>query len=329
MSVPREFRAYVASELGCIPGEISCLTADRSGTMGTFLTKKGVTDGSIYTSVALAEDITVTGRNDTILVTPESHAWRGDSNATAAALTWDKSNTHIIGLSPTSKAGYNRARFSHSGYTMANFMTVSGADNCFKNIRFMHGSATGGAADITCVTVSGDGNRFEKVAFAGPNNATQAASANYLGVVVGGSHNYFKDCMFGSINDVDRSGASCILNFTTTCGTWNIFENCVFRSRSGGGQATAYFINDKVTDTVVDCTAIFLDCQFIHSGTDLTVAIAKATNANRQLYFDNRCSFSNVTDIIAEAQIADVIVGSNTYSSSALLNLLAQTVDHT
>jgi hypothetical protein len=275
MSVPREFRAFIASELGTIPGEIKCLTSDRSGTMGTFLTNKGVTSGSIYTSIALAEDSTVTGRNDTILVTPESHAWRGDANATATALTWDKSNTHIIGMSPTSKAGYNRARFSHSGYTMANFMTVSGADNCFKNIRFMHGSSTGGASDITCVTVSGDGNRFEKVAFAGPNNATQAASANYLGVVVGGSHNYFKDCMFGSVNDVDRSGASCILNFTTTCGGWNIFENCVFRSRSGGGQATAYFINDKVTDTVVDYTAIFLNCQFLHQGTALTVGITK------------------------------------------------------
>ena len=309
MSVPREFRAYVASELGCIPGEVAVLTSSRSGTMGTFMTNKGVTSGSIYTSIYEAENTRVTGRNDVVLVTPESHAWRGDADATGAALTWDKTNTHIIGLSPTSKAGYNRARFSHSGYTMANFMTVSGADNCFKNIRFMHGSSTGGASDITCVTVSGDGNRFEKVAFAGPNNATQAASANYLGVVVGGSHNYFKDCMFGSVNDVDRSGASCILNFTTTCGGWNIFENCVFRSRSGGGQATAYFINDKVTDTVVDYTAIFLNCQFIHAGTALTLAIAKAANASRSLYFDNRCTFTNVTDIVADARNAEVIWG--------------------
>jgi hypothetical protein len=277
--------------------------------MGSFLSKKGVTSGSTYTSIALAEDATVTGRNDTILVTPESHAWRGDANATATALTWDKSNTHIIGLSPTSKAGYNRARFSHSGYTMANFMTVSGDDNCFKNIRFMHGSSTGGASDITCVTVSGTGNRFEKVAFAGPNNATQAASANYLGVVVSGSHNYFKDCMFGSVNDVDRSAANCVLNFATTTGGWNIFENCVFRSRSGGGQATAYFINDKTTDTVVDYTAIFLNCQFIHAGTKLTVGIAKATNTSRSLYFDNRCTFVGVTDIIADARNAEVLWG--------------------
>lgn len=310
MSVPREFRSYVSSELGCIPGEIKCLTADRAGTMGTFLVNKGVTSGSIYTSVALAEDTLVTGRNDTILVTPESHAWRGDSNATAAALTWDKTNTHIIGLSPTSKAGYNRARFSHSGYTMANFMTVSGDDNCFKNIRFMHGSATGGASDVTCITVSGAGNRFEKVAFAGPNNATQAASNNYKGINISGSHNYFKDCMFGSVNDVDRSGTGAILYFAAACGAWNIFENCVIRSRSGGGQAGAFFITDAVTDTVVDYTAIFLNCQFIHAGTDLTLGISKAANASRKLYFDNRCTFVGVTDIVADARNAEVVWGS-------------------
>lgn len=330
MSVPREYRAYVSSQLGTIPGEVSILCASRTSNIGTLLTNKGVTGGSIYTSIALAEDQMVTQRNDTLLVTPESHAWRGDSDATAAALTWDKTNTHVLGLSPTSKAGYTRARFSHSGYTMANFLTVSGDDNCFKNLRFMHGSATGGASDVTCITVSGAGNRFENVAFAGPNDATQAASANYSGVVISGSHNYFKGCMFGSVNDVDRSKANTILDFSTTCGGWNIFEDCVFRSRSGGGQATAYFINDKVTDTVVDYTAIFLNCQFLHQGTDLTVGIAKAANTSRKLYFDSRCSFSGVTDIIAAAREAEVIFGvAGGFIAAAQNSGIAVAYDHT
>jgi len=329
MSVSREYRQYASDQLGCPAGEVSILAASRTTAVPTLLTKRGISQGSIYTSVYQAENVTVTGRNDVILVTPESQAWRGDADATAAALTWDKTNTHLIGMSPTSLAGYARARFSHAGYTMANFMTVSGADNCFKNLRFMHGASTGGASDLTCVIVSGAGNRFENVAFAGPNDATQAATAGYLGVRVSGSHNYFKGCMFGSVNDVDRSAANAVLSFDATCGAWNIFENCVFRSRSGGGQATAYFINDKNTATVVDYDAIFLNCQFLHNGTALAVGIAKATNAQRKLYFDNRCSFSGCADIIAEAQIADVIVGASTFSSSALLNLIGQTVDHT
>lgn len=301
--------SFTMNQLGFGPvGKISMLTSGSSSGEAHLFFRDKIIEENLHHSIALAENATVTKRNDVILVTPESHAWRGDSNATGAALTWDKTNTHLLGLSPASAAGYNRARFSHSGYAMANFMTVSGDDNCFKNLRFMHGSSTGGAADITCVTVSGHGNRFENVAFAGPNDSTQAASANYLGVVVSGSQNYFKNCMFGSINDIDRSGASCVLNFATTCGQWNIFENCLFRSRSNA-TATPYFINDKVTDTMGDFTAIFLNCQFVHFGTSMTLAIEKAANARRALYFDNRCSFVGVTDIVADARNAEVLWG--------------------
>ena len=215
----------------------------------------------------------------------------------------------MLGLSPASKPGYSRARFSHAGYTMANFITVSGDENLFKNVRFMHGSSTGGAADVTILTLSGAGNVFEKVAFAGPNDATQAASANYKSLVITGSHNYFKDCMFGSVNDVDRSAANTILSFGAASGGWNVFEDCIFRSRSGGGQATATFINDAVTDTVVDYTAIFLNCKFLHQGTALTVGITKAANSSRKLFFDNRCTFANVTDIVTAGQEGSIIWG--------------------
>jgi hypothetical protein len=327
MSVPREFRAWVASEIGVVPGEVSCLVSSASSAAAENLKKKGVTNGSIYTSIALAEDATVTQRNDVILVTPESHAWRGDADATATALTWDKTNTHVLGMSPTSLAGYNRARFSHSGYTMANFITVSGDDNCFKNLRFMHGSSTGGASDVTCATVSGAGNRFENVAFAGPNNATQAAATAYIGVLVSGSHNYFKGCMFGSVNDVSRTAANTVLGFAAAAGGWNIFENCVFRSRCDA--ATPYFINDAVTDTVVDYTAIFLNCKFLNQGTALTIAIKKAATSQRKLFFDNRCTFSNVTNIVTSGQEASILAGGGTpdgaadYDSKKLLHARA------
>lgn len=297
---------FAMNSLGFGPvGEIRMLHS--TGNAGNYYRDK-INDANRHTSIALAEEAMVTQRNDVLLVTPESHAWRGDANATATALTWDKSNTHILGMSPTSLAGYNRARFSHSGYTMANFMTVSGDDNCFKNLRFMHGSSTGGASDVTCITVSGTGNRFENVAFAGPNNATQAGSANYNGVIVSGSHNYFKGCMFGSVNDVSRTAANAVLEFSTGTGGWNIFENCVFRSRCDA--ATPYFIDDLTTDTVVDYTAIFLNCQFLNQGTTLTLAINKAANTSRKLYFDNRCTFAGVTDIVADARNAEVIWGS-------------------
>lgn len=303
---------FAMTQLGFGPvGEIRMLT-NGTGNASLYYRDK-INDANRHTSVSKAESAMVTQRNDVLLVTPESHAWKGDTNVGGEVLTWDKTNTHMLGLSPASQAGYNRARFSHAGYTMANFMTVSGDDNCFKNLRFMHGSSTGAASDITCVTVSGVGNRFESVAFAGPNDATQAATAGYRGVVVSGSHNYFKGCMFGSVNDVDRSAANALLQFTTGCGAWNIFENCTFRSRSGGGQTTAIFIDDAVTNTVQDYTGIFLNCHFIHKGSGtgkLAVGITKAANTARYLYFDNRCSFSGVSNVVTSGQEASILWGS-------------------
>lgn len=299
---------FAMAQLGFAPlGEIRMLTPGSGNAHNYFRDK--IYESNFHSSISIAEAAMVSARNDVLLVTPDSHAWKGDTGVGGEALTWDKSNTHILGMDPSDLAGYNRARFSHAGYTMANFMTVNGDSNLFKNLRWMHGASTGGANDVTLMTISGVGNRFENIGFAGPNNAAQAAASAYKSIVISGSHNYFKNCMFGSVNDVDRSAANTILGFSAACGGWNIFENCVFRSRSGGGQATAYFINDAVTDTVVDYTAIFLNCKFLHQGTDLTVGIAKEANTSRKLFFDARCTFAGVTDVIADARAGEVIWG--------------------
>jgi hypothetical protein len=323
---------FCMAQVGFGPvGEIRMLTPGSGATQNLYRDK--IYDANLHHLISKAEAACVTGRNDVILVSPDSHPWKGDTHIGGEVLTWDKTSTHLIGMSPTSLAGYNRARFSHAGYAMANFMTVSGDDNMFKNLRFMHGSATGGAADVTALTVSGHGNRFENVAFAGPNNAAQAAAAGYKGLVLSGSHNYFKGCMFGSVNDVSRTGASAILKLATTCGAWNIFENCIFRSRCDA--ATPYFINDATTAVVVDYTAIFLNCQFLNQGTELTLGITKAANTARKLYFDNRCTFAGVADIVTNGREGEVLWGSAGATpdlaaiSDALTLGLARPVNHT
>jgi hypothetical protein len=321
-----ELAKFAILQMGFGPvGDIRMITGGSGNAHNYFRSR--ILEANLHAYISQAEEAMVTGRNDVVLVPPGSHPWRGDSHATAAALTWDKSNTHMLGMDPAPLAGYSRARFSHAGYAMANFMTVSGDCNKFKNLRWMHGAATGGALDVTLMTISGAGNVFENCAFAGPNDASQAGSANYNGVIVSGSHNHFKNCMFGSVNDVSRAAANTILEFSTGTGGWNTFENCVFRSRCDA--ATPYFIDDLTTDTVVDYTAIFLNCQFLNQGTTLTLAINKAANTSRKLYFDNMCSFSGVTDIVAAAREAEVKLGVGGFVASLVLSNLAIDVDHT
>ena len=304
-----ELTRYAIQSLGFpLVGEIKVLHPG-SGNAYNFLRDK-VEEGSMYTSIYSAYTSMVTLRNDVLLVTPNSHAWKGDTNAGGEALTWSKGNTHMLGLDPNGVGGYQRARFSHAGFTMANFMTVGGDSNMFRHLRWMHGSSTGGASDVTCLTVSGAGNVFEDCCFGGPNDATQASSANYNGVIVSGSHNEFRRCLFGTQNAISRDAANEIL--VLSGGGHNVFVDCIFKSRAGA--TTPYFINHSNAGTGGNCTAVFLNCQFInvsplYGSYNLAVAIVNSAGNTHWLYFDNRCSFAGVTDIVATGNVGNIYWG--------------------
>jgi hypothetical protein len=296
---------FCMNQLGFGPlGEIMLLTPGIGNAHNYFRDK--VNEANLFSSIQKGYAAAVTARNDIILVTPDNHTWKGDAGVVTAELSWDKQNVHLLGLSPENLSGYGRARFSHSS-TMVSMLDVGGSGNIFKNIRLMHGSASAG--DITCLTVSGAGNSFENCGFATPINNTQSAASAYRGIIINGTQNYFKRCTFGTANDVDRSAANAILQFATTCSGWNVFEDCVFRSRSGGGQTTAIFIDDACTATVVDYTGIFLNCKFLHQGADLAVGITKAVNSSRKLFFDSRCTFAGVTNLVTAGQEASILWG--------------------
>jgi len=221
---------------------------------------------------------------------------------------------------------------------MANFITVSGSSNIFHALYWMHGSATGGASDVTAWTISGSRNVFNLCSPAGPMDATQAASANYAGVVLSGSLNHFKDCAFGAANALRRTTAS--TNLKISGGSWNVFENCTFFM--GAAAATPYFIN--VSDAGVTGSvfrAIFLNCRFLNAGRadiyKLTVGIqmTPAYTTENHLFFDNRCTMYGVTDIVAAANEGQIIWGGAGASPDSVaigddLNLgIAQYVKHT
>jgi hypothetical protein len=262
-----------------------------------------INDANRHTDIQKAYAATVTGRNDVVLVTPESNTWVGDAGVSTAALTWDKQNVHMLGMDPGALPGYGRARFSHAG-TMVSMLEVAGSGNKFKNIRWMHGIGDG---DVTCLTAAGAGNQFENCCFGGPLAVAQGADADYNGVICGGTQNYWKHCMFGTANSVLRTTASCVLEFTATCGGMNIFEDCIFRSAIGA--TTPYFINDLCSSaTSDDFHGIFLNCQFINqsSAYTMTLGINKTANTHRHLYFDNRCTFVGVQDIVTSARVGEV-----------------------
>lgn len=270
----------------------------------------------LFTKVSRAEAACVTKQNDTILVTPESHPWYGDTHSGGEALTWDKHNTHMVGMTPGSLGGGMRSRFGHSGYTMANFITISGSSNLFANLYFMHGSSTGGASDVLCATVSGHRNVFRYVNFAGPMNQTQASSTNYVGVTISGENNYFDHCTFGvGSNSIHRDDVNCMLQFTSYA-SGNVFEKCIFFSRS---QATSpAFIDYTNTAQLGRWVGIFKSCAFLNATTlsgsyDLADAIfydSAVASILGFFYFDSNTSFAGVTNIMPSTWGAGAYVGS-------------------
>lgn len=315
VDMQNQLAQMVVQQLGFGPvGEIHMLS--KSGENSHNYWRSRINDANFHQNTKTAYDAMVTKRNDVLLVCPSSHVWYGTTGVAGAVLTWAKQNTHMIGMDPGGKGGYQRARFGASGYAQPNLLGVTSHSNKFKNLRFMHGASTGGASDVRCMTVSGAGNVFENICFGGPSDTTQSASGNYRGVTLASAtQNHFKNCMFGTNNLVKRA-ANSMLDFTGTGGS-NVFEDCLF-VYSAAGTTTEVIAFDSTGVGI--CQAYFLNCQFINMyPTALPAsAITCATlteGAPGYLYFDSRCQFAGVSEVMVSGKEDLIWFGHSTMST--------------
>lgn len=214
-----------------------------------------------------------------------------DSHSQAAKLTFNKNMTHLVGAFPAGMYG-QRARIGMST-AFTPMIEVSGYGNFFRNLYTMHGTA---AADYVGWLISGHRNVFRNVYFGGPFVAAQGGHASYVGVHVTGIQNYFKDCVFGS-NSIGRDEITPNLLLGAGSGD-NVFENCIFNCYLTDGDPV--FIKVLNTDTT---HATFKNCMFIalsaNWATPMTVAFLFTAGSTAGLYFDNNCQFINVTALVA------------------------------
>lgn len=167
----------------------------------------GLTDG---------ENAISTGRNDALILMPGTYTL-------TSLLTWDKSNTHLIGAHSGSPWS-NNVIVQHTGATaLSPFITISGSDNLIKNIHFIAGGSH--ANQHANIKNTGSGNHYENCWFEGPTNATQADDTSNELVLVDGGGNFFKNCMFGST--ASPMGGAALLGFTGSAYR-STFENCIF-----------------------------------------------------------------------------------------------------
>ena len=177
----------------------------------------GLSWGKPLATIAAAEDLCTTLHNDVVLVLGE-----GTSFA-EAALVWDKSYTHLVGLNSGGPEPRSRLKCTAALATTP-FVTFSGSGCVVRNMSFWH--ETSNAAGLVNVLVSGGRNLFESCQFAGgvsTNNATGARSLKVGGANASG--NVFKSCWIGN-DTVQAVTGNIPLEFTTGV-MHTVFEDCV------------------------------------------------------------------------------------------------------
>lgn len=264
-----------------------------------------------HTSLVTAESKMTTGRNDTLLVTPDSHTL-------TAAVTWDLNNSHMVGM--YSPAMMNqRARFGQSG-NFTPMVTVSGYGNSFHNIYTMWGANN--AANLTGWECTGPRNSFYNCHFAGPMNAAQGidgATCFHLDGSTSGGECYFENCVFGTETVERTDGCSSLLVGGVLRA---IFKNCYFLAGSDSGLDS--YLIEAEADAYGWC--YFDNCKFINistAGFDNTMAVGLACSATTTAFrflFSAGTTFHGVTDVIAAADQANVEFGTAAHPHVAVVN---------
>jgi len=249
-----------------------------------------------HTSLTAALGLMTTGRNDTLLVTPDAHPQ-------AAAIDWNKNSTHLVGMVPPGRMNM-RSRLTPTAATVT-LLTVSGYGNLIETLYIPAGY---GATDITPVKITGERNSLINCHIL-PALATALDGATSIPLTISANEFFAKDCVIGGDTVAWTAGAALSLYGAADRSCRAIFENCTFIMNADA--ADPFFI--KTFAGMGSGVAIFKGCHFINIGTSLTYAIDGAGLGNAKLFFDSGCTFAGVDDVVAAGYESSVwLGGSNT-----------------
>ena len=176
-------------------------------------------------TLAAAEDKCVGDQNDAVLLLGGA-----TPNNLAAALAWDKSYTHLIGLSGDLPGVGQRARItSATSAAIGVTITLSGNGCIFKNLNIQNENVA--AADSGALLVAGMRNYFKNVFISGMISAVPAARAAAYSCTVTGPENYFERCAIG-VSTIERTAHNAELILSGSNCKRNHFRKTQFLSQS-------------------------------------------------------------------------------------------------
>ena len=280
----------------------------------------GLSIDKALASLAAAEDKCVANQHDTVFYIAGS-----SGIDLSAALTWDKSYTHLIGICAPSHVAQRARIFQLSTLEGASPLLNITASGCiFKNFYIFQG--VDDATSLINVQVTGSRNYFENVHFAGGGHATQAIDGGASLKVNGGSENKFKNCTFGVDTIAAATGMAGVL--FDSAGARNAFEDCLFTMYAG--HAGAKFV-EIVDNAGFDRYILFKNCLFINDATAYTMTEAFTVpsgmgSATHRIILQG-CAFLGIGDI-EDSDRGIVYAAMGTYTAggnSGLMEAVAAT----
>ena len=172
-------------------------------------TNSGLHPDAVLATVTKGEDKCVSGQNDVVLL------FGGATAETATTtITWDKSYTHLKGVSANLPGMGQRARIQGGATTdVTEVLTVSGSGCYFANLQIANWADAD--ADSGAATISGSRNVFPNVFFAGMGHATPAARAGAYSLKITGAENLLSRCTIG-LDTIIRAAANSELHVSGT-----------------------------------------------------------------------------------------------------------------
>lgn len=235
-------------------------------------------------SIEAAEALCVANQHDVVLYIAGS-----SGNNLAAALTWDKNYTHLVGwCAPTQVAQRSRI-FQTATLTGASPLLNITATGCiFKNFYIFQG--VDDATSLINVAVTGGRNYFENVHFAGGGHASQAIDGGASLKLDGAEENTFVNCTIG-VDTIEAATGMVGILFDGEAHR-NIFKNCHISLYAGNAGAAWVEVVDA---TGIDRYNIFDNCIFTNTkdGTALTsgFVIPTGMGAPRRIFLKDCMGF--------------------------------------
>lgn len=250
----------------------------------------GTTPEEAFAGLETAYAATTANQHDTVFYIAGS-----SGNNLAAAVTWSKNYTHLIGIAAPTRMAQRARIFQTSTLTGASpLLTISATGCIFKNFYIFQGVAD--ATSLINVSVTGGRNYFENVHFAGGGHATQAINGGASLKLDGAEENTFVNCTVG-VDTIDAATGMVGLLLDGDAHR-NVFEDCYFRMRAGNTGAAFVEVADA---TGIDRDTTFKRCSFINNSTanDMAAAFLIPAMGEPRVILLQDCMFHNVTKLDA------------------------------